>query len=176
MNNNTLTLTIRANIAALKSALKSAQSSIKNFASSAGSKLASTSGDLQAAFKGASSAIETTLKRVGAAAIGSSFGLAAFVKSASELQSLRASFQSLTGTIESTNSVMNTLYQYGKETAFDNKSIQASAKMFLANGVAVQDLMGWMRNLGDVAGATGADLQGLALPITQAIGTGKVTT
>lgn len=174
--NNILTLTIRANTAALQTALKTAQASVKTFSKSIGKTMSNNAADMRDAFNTAGKSIESIIKRVGAVAIGGSFGVATFVKSASELQSLRASFQSLTGTIENTNSVMNTLYQYGKETAFDNKSIQASAKMFLANGVAVKDLMGWMRNLGDVAGATGANLQGLALPITQAIGTGKVMT
>ena len=176
MNNSTLTLTIRANVSALQSALKTAQASVKNFSSNVGKKLVGNAANLKDSFSQAGGFIESTLKRVGAVAVGGSFGLMSFVKSASELQSLRSSFESLTGTVEATNVVMKTLYQYGKETAFDNKSIQATAKMFLANGVAVQDLMGWMRNLGDLAGATGADLQGLALPITQAIGTGKMMT
>lgn len=176
MNNNTLTLTIRANVSALQSALKTAQASVKNFSSNVGKKLVGNAANLKDSFSQAGGFIESTLKRVGAVAVGGSFGLMSFVKSASELQSLRSSFESLTGTVEATNVVMKTLYQYGKETAFDNKSIQATAKMFLANGVAVQDLMGWMRNLGDLAGATGADLQGLALPITQAIGNGKMMT
>lgn len=176
MNNSTLTLTIRANVSALQSALKTAQASVKNFSSNVGKKLVGNAANLKDSFSQAGGFIESTLKRVAAVAVGGSFGLMSFVKSASELQSLRSSFESLTGTVEATNFVMKTLYQYGKETAFDNKSIQATAKMFLANGVAVQDLMGWMRNLGDLAGATGADLQGLALPITQAIGNGKMMT
>lgn len=176
MNNSTLTLTIRANVSALQSALKTAQASVKNFSSNVGKKLVGNAANLKDSFSQAGGFIESTLKRVGAVAVGGSFGLMSFVKSASELQSLRSSFESLTGAVEATNVVMKTLYQYGKETAFDNKSIQATAKMFLANGVAVQDLMGWMRNLGDLAGATGADLQGLALPITQAIGNGKMMT
>lgn len=176
MNNSTLTLTIRANVSALQSALKTAQASVKNFSSNVGKKLVGNAANLKDSFSQAGGFIESTLKHVAAVAVGGSFGLMSFVKSASELQSLRSSFESLTGTVEATNVVMKTLYQYGKETAFDNKSIQATAKMFLANGVAVQDLMGWMRNLGDLAGATGADLQGLALPITQAIGNGKMMT
>ena len=176
MNNSTLTLTIRANVSALQSALKTAQASVKNFSGNVGKKLVGNAANLKDSFSQAGGFIESTLKRVAAVAVGGSFGLMSFVKSASELQSLRSSFESLTGTVEATNVVMKTLYQYGKETAFDNKSIQATAKMFLANGVAVQDLMGWMRNLGDLAGATGADLQGLALPITQAIGNGKMMT
>lgn len=176
MNNSTLTLTIRANVSALQAALKTAQASVKNFSSNVGKKLVGNAANLKDAFSQAGGFIESTLKRVAAVAVGGSFGLMSFVKSASELQSLRSSFESLTGSVESTNVVMKTLYQYGKETAFDNKSIQATAKMFLANGVAVRDLMGWMRNLGDLAGATGADLQGLALPITQAIGNGKLMT
>lgn len=176
MNNSTLTLTIRANVSALQSALKTAQASVKNFSSNVGKKLVGNAANLKDSFSQAGGFIESTLKRVAAVAVGGSFGLMSFVKSASELQSLRSSFESLAGTVEATNVVMKTLYQYGKETAFDNKSIQATARMFLANGVAVQDLMGWMRNLGDLAGATGADLQGLALPITQAIGNGKMMT
>ncbi len=149
----------------VKGIADSSSRNFKNFASNASS---------------AFSSVADNIAMVGRVAAGvfvtGALGAGTFVKSGSELQSLRASFESLTGSVEATNSVMSQLYSYGKETAFQNKQIQKSAKLFLANGVAVEDLSGWMKDLGDVAGATGADLEGLALPITQAIGAGKVMT
>jgi tape measure domain-containing protein len=150
---------------AVQSVAKSSSSHFSNFASNASS-----------AFDGVASSIASLAKVAGAALLGGTFGGKVFVDAASQLQSLRASFESLTGSVEETNSVMGTLYKYGLQTAFKNESIQQTAKMFLANGVAVKDLMGWMQQLGDVAGATGADLTMLALPLTQAIGKGKLQT
>ena len=171
-NGGTITIKFNANTSSFTSALKQAENQIKGFAEknkSSFSSIAKTADGLADKMTG-------MLKTFSALSAAGGVSVAAFTKSAGELQSLRASFSSLTGTVEETNKVMNTLYQYGKMTAFDNASIQQSAKMFLANGVAVDDLMGWMKNLGDVAGATGSELTSLALPLTQAISKGKLQT
>lgn len=99
-----------------------------------------------------------------------------FVNSASEIQSLRASFESLTGNVEDTNSVMTQLYELGKQTAFSNKDIQAAGRNYLAAGVAVEDLGEVLKATADIAGATGADLGQLTLPLTQTIARGKLQT
>jgi tape measure domain-containing protein len=99
-----------------------------------------------------------------------------FINSASELQSLRASFESLTGNVSDTNSVMTDLYELGKKTAFENKDIQAAGRNYLAAGVSVEDLGGILKNTADIAGATGADLGQLTLPLTQTIARGKLQT
>ena len=99
-----------------------------------------------------------------------------FVDSASEIQSLRASFESLTGDVDSTNKVMATLYELGKKTAFENKDIQAAGRSYLAAGVAVEDLQKVLSNTADIAGATGANLGQLTLPLTQTIARGKLQT
>lgn len=99
-----------------------------------------------------------------------------FVNSASEIQSLRASFESLTGNVEATNSVMKTLYALNKETAFNNRDIQAAGRNYLAAGVAVEDLQQVLKATSDIAGATGADLGQLTLPLTQTIARGKLQT
>lgn len=99
-----------------------------------------------------------------------------FVSSASEIQSLRASFESLTGNVEDTNSVMTDLYELGKKTAFSNKDIQAAGRNYLAAGVSVEGLGEVLKNTADIAGATGADLGQLTLPLTQTIARGKLQT
>lgn len=99
-----------------------------------------------------------------------------FVQQASEIQSLRASFLSLTGSVEDTNAVMTTLADLSKRTAFQNKDIQAAGRNFLAAGVSIKDLNKVLSATADVAGATGADLGALTLPLTQAIARGKLQT
>lgn len=99
-----------------------------------------------------------------------------FVNSASEIQSLRASFESLTGNVSDTNSVMTDLYELGKKTAFSNKDIQTAGRSYLAAGVSVEGLGEVLKNTADIAGATGADLGQLTLPLTQTIARGKLQT
>lgn len=173
---NTIFIADKSQFDKTVASVKKSYGDVEKTASATAGKLKMSSSQMSSAFESMSTRVGTALVGVGAALIGGTYGLKTFIDSASELQSLRASFESLTGTIDDTNSVMSTLYSYGKKTAFDNKSIQQTAKMFLANGVAIKDLMEWVTKLGDLAGATGADLTMLALPITQAIGRGKLQT
>jgi tape measure domain-containing protein len=99
-----------------------------------------------------------------------------FISAASELQSLRASFESLTGSAGQAAIVMQSLADFGKKTAFTNAQINQTARLFLGAGVNASDLLKIMGEVGDLAGATGADLQGIALPISQALAAGKLQT
>lgn len=174
-----LTLVLTADDKGFNASLTGADGKVKQLAKSAessASSVASFSSKASGAFGAVANSIASMAKVAAGAFVSGALGAGTFIKAGSELQSLRASFESLTGSVGDTNKVMDTLYKYGMKTAFRNEDIQSTAKMFLANGVAVQDLMGWMQNLGDVAGATGADLKGLALPLTQAIGSGKMMT
>jgi tape measure domain-containing protein len=99
-----------------------------------------------------------------------------FIDSASELQGLRASFESLTGSAKGAVEVMGALATFGKSTAFSNEQINQTARLFLGAGIEAKDLLKIMGQVGDLAGATGADLQSLALPISQAMAAGKLQT
>lgn len=156
--------------------LKAVDDAVTGVAKKGGSNFSSFANKASGAFDSVANGIARVAKLAAGVFIGGALGAGTFIKSASALQSLRASFLSLTGSVRDTNKVMSTLYSYGKRTAFKNEDIQQTAKMFLSNGVAVKDLMGWMQKLGDLAGATGADLKMLALPLTQAIGRGKLQT
>lgn len=105
-----------------------------------------------------------------------SSSLKQFVGSASEIQSLRASFESLTGDITQTNKVMTNLYEFGKKTAFTNEEIQSAGRSFLAVGQDADQMRESMSLAGDIAGATGANLGQLVLPLTQAFSRGKLQT
>jgi tape measure domain-containing protein len=120
----------------------------------------------------------TTGAKIATAAI---LGIAAvtaksFINSASDIQSLRASFESLTGNVDDTNTVMSSLYDLGKKTAFSNKDIQTAGRNYLAAGVSVDKLNDVLSYTADIAGATGADLGQLTLPLTQTIARGKLQT
>ena len=95
---------------------------------------------------------------------------------ASEIQGMRASFESMTGSAESANKVMSELNKFSFKTAFSTAEINAAARTLLGAGARVEDLGGYMQWLGDVAGATGADLGRLTLPISQAMARGKLQT
>lgn len=128
------------------------------------------------AFSGIASGIGNVLKVMTAATIGGAFGLKSLIDQASDLQSITASFQSLTGSAELTQDVLKQLYDFSFKTAFSTSDINAAARSFLSAGVSVKDLGGILSDVGDLAGATGANLGQLTLPLQQALAKGKLQT
>lgn len=118
-------------------------------------------------------------KAVGAiAAIGAALGAVeigkTLINTASELQSTRASFESMLGSAEAASSTLQDLNKFSFETAFSTEAINAAAKGLLGAGLPAERLLETMRDIGDVAGATGADLGQLTLPLSQAFARGKL--
>jgi len=97
-----------------------------------------------------------------------------FIKQASELESVKASFVSLTGSVEEAENVLGRLYKFSFETAFSTQEINSAARQLLAVGGTIEDMEKNLKAVGDVAGATGSDLGGVMLPFTQALGKGKL--
>lgn len=177
MKQGEIVVVYRVENAQAMAAISNVQSHIKktsDAASKSTSRITDTASKMGAGF--ASTA--AVMKKFGLITVGAMSGgavaMKGFVDSASDLQSLRASFVSLTGSAQSAEQVMRTLYDFGKKTAFTNEQIQTTAKSFLAMGVSVKNLPGLMQDLGDIAGATGADLGAMSLQISQAFGKGKL--
>lgn len=147
-----------------------------NIQKSGSKSFASFSSNASSAFGGIADGLEKLAKVATGLFIGGAFGVGAFVKQASELQSLRASFESMTGSAQQANSVMQQLNKFSFETAFSTLDINKAAQLLLGAGVQVKDLGSLMKQLGDIAGATGADLGQLTLPISQALARGKLQT
>lgn len=142
---------------------KRSKGSFKSFASNASS-----------SFNSVASSIAALAKASAALIVGGAFGVGAFVKQASELQGIRASFEAMTGSAGEATKVLKQLNKFSFETAFSSADINAAARAFLSSGVAVKDLGKLMQQAGDIAGATGADLGRLILPLSQSISNGKL--
>lgn len=147
-----------------------------NIEKSGSASFASFSTKASGAFGTVADSLEKLAKIATGLFIGGAFGVGAFVKQASELQGLRASFESMTGSAAQANSVMQQLNKFSFETAFSTLSINKAAQLLLGAGVEVKDLGKLMKQVGDIAGATGADLGQLTLPLSQALARGKLQT
>ena len=169
---NTITLTVRADTKQFETLMKSAGKTVDDFSrrnKRSLENIANSANNMAGKVQGA-------MKLLGATLVGGSFGLNAFVKEASTLQSVRASFESLTGSAEGARKVMAQLNKFSLETAFSADDINAAARTLLGAGVSVDKLGSRMKWLGDIAGATGANLGQLVLPVSQALAKGKLDT
>lgn len=169
---NTITLTVRADTKQFETLMKSAGKTVDDFSRRNKRSLESIANSAN----NMAGKVQGTMKLLGATLVGGSFGLNAFVKEASTLQSVRASFESLTGSAEGARKVMAQLNKFSLETAFSADDINAAARTLLGAGVSVDKLGSRMKWLGDIAGATGANLGQLVLPVSQALSKGKLDT
>lgn len=142
---------------------KSSERSFKNVSSSAAN-----------SFGAAANSILAFAKVATAALVGGAVGIGAFVKEASELQSVRASFESLTGSIDTARGIIKDLNTFSLTTAFSSADINSSARTLLGFGVSADKLLTIMKQLGDVAGATGGNLSSLALVTGQVFAQGRL--
>lgn len=142
---------------------KSGAKSFRSFSSSASS-----------SFDSVASSIAGFAKIAVAALVSGSVGIASFVKEASQLQSVRASFESLTGSIDTARNIISDLNKFSLNTAFSSSDINASARTLLGFGVNAENLLEIMNQIGDVAGATGGSLSSLSLVTGQVFAQGRL--
>lgn len=155
-----------------KSEVSQVGDSMKNNSSQA----KSWASNLGSSFDSISHGIANVAKVAYASFTAGAFGIGVFIKEASDMQSVKASFESMTGSVEEANKVLSQLSRFKIETAFSTSEINSAARTFLGAGLAVDNLGTTMKQVGDVAGATGADLGRLVLPLSQALARGKVQT
>ena len=112
-------------------------------------KINSKVSSLSDVFSGFGSKI-ATVGKIAAVAMGSvaTVAMAKFVDQASELQSVRASFESMTGSAQKASQVLQQLNKFSFETAFSSEAINKSAQLLLGAGLAAEQLgdsMKWTR-------------------------------
>ncbi len=103
----------------------------------------------------------------GAALIRGIFG------SAAELESQTRSLQVLTGSAEKTKQIVAEIKAFGAATPFQVRDLIDVTKKLKAFGIETDSLVDTTKRLGDVAGATGADLDGIATAFGQIRAKGK---
>ena len=97
-----------------------------------------------------------------------------FAKTA-ELETQTKSLQVLTGSVQQAKSIIQELQQLGAVTPFTSTELIDTAKRLNAFGVEGDKVVETTRRLADVAGATGAELQGLVTAYGQVQSVGKLT-
>ena len=103
----------------------------------------------------------------GAALITSIFG------SRAELESQIRSLQVLTGSAEKTKQIVGEIKAFGAATPFQVRDLIDVTKKLKAFGIETDSLVDTTKRLGDIAGATGADLDGIATAFGQIRAKGK---
>lgn len=148
-----LNVKIGADISSLTGQLKKAQGQLSRFAdqtNNLGKKL--TVG------------VTTPLALLGARAI----------KTASEFEDLRTSFEVLTGSAEQAVELFDELRKFSASTPFETKDLANATKTMLSFGITVDDSQEYLRMLGDVSLGNSEKLKGLTLAFAQVQSAGKL--
>ncbi len=98
-----------------------------------------------------------------------------FVKTA-EIEKQAKSLEVLTGSVDKAKNIIKELQDFGSVTPFTSSELIETAKRLKAFGVDTEKLVETTKRLGDVAGATGADLSGIATAYGQIQAKGKLQT
>ena len=126
--------------------------------------------------KGASSKVNTltgTLKKLAAAFALIKTAQFIFVNAA-EIETQRKSLEVLTGSLSKTNKIIKELQDFGAVTPFKSSELIEQTKRLKAFGFETEELVDTTKRLANVAGATGADLQGIATAFGQIRAKGKL--
>ena len=91
-----------------------------------------------------------------------------------ELETQRKSLEVLTGSIEKTNSIIAELQEFGAVTPFTSSELIEQTKRLKAFGFETEELVDTTKRLSEVAGATGAELTGIATAFGQIRAKGKL--
>jgi Tape measure protein len=126
------------------------------------------------AFSGIADQIQNVATKVSLFAISGSIGLGTFVKSAADLQQTNQSFQTIIGNTNLANKAIGQLLQYSNNTPFQFKDVSDAGRTLLGFGISAQNLLPNIKQLGDLAGATGGNISDLALVTGQIFAQGTV--
>jgi len=95
---------------------------------------------------------------------------------AGELERQTKSLQVLTGSLKTAKGIISELQAFGAVTPFESQELIETAKRLKAFGFETDQLVGVTKRLADVAGATGADLGGIATAFGQIQAKGRLQT
>jgi len=128
----------------------------------------------------ASRAAEAGVSSLKGAVVGLTAGFTALaaiklvVGKTAELETQTRSIQTLTGSVEKAKQIISELQAIGAVTPFTSTELIDTAKRLTAFGVSADKVVETTRRLGDVAGATSANLGELSLAYGQVIAKGRL--
>lgn len=101
---------------------------------------------------------------------------AAALKAAADYEQLEVSFQTLLKSAEKGSKFFADLKDFAAKTPFEMKEVAAAAKVMLGYGFSADETNKQLQILGDVAAATGGDIEGLSVIMGQGAALGKFMT
>ena len=114
-------------------------------------------------------------KRAAAVIVGTLVaGVTALVKAGAEMERLEVGFRSITGGAKEAAKMVSQLNQFAASTPFQLENISRAARQLLAVGVAESDLTKELRMLGDIAAASGNQIEDIAAIFAKVQAKGKV--
>lgn len=131
-------------------------------------------GKASTAFGSVANTIQGVITKVAVFAATSSLGIGTFIKSAADLQQTSKSFEVLTGNVDVANKLFAQLAKYAATTPFEFPQIAKAGQLLLGFGIASDKVFGHIQMLGDIAAATGANFESLALVFGQVNATGRL--
>lgn len=96
------------------------------------------------------------------------------LKGAADMQMLRTSLDTLTGSAEEGSKIFQQLNKYAAKTPYQTKELAQAAKTMMAFGINAGDTMNALKMLGDVALGDRERLSGLSLAFAQVQSTGRL--
>ena len=99
---------------------------------------------------------------------------AAAVKASANMESLRASFETLTGSTSQANELIEELTQFAASTPFQLDGLAKASQTMLAFGINVEDVLPNLQQLGDIAQGDNEKLRALTLAFSQIQSTGRL--
>jgi len=101
---------------------------------------------------------------------------AAALKAAADYEQLEVSFQTLLKSAEKGSKFFEDLKKFSAATPFEMTEVAAAAKVMLGYGFSADEANRQLQILGDVAAATGGDIEGLSVIMGQGAALGKFMT
>lgn len=84
------------------------------------------------------------------------------IKQASNLEVMRLKMESFTGSVTLGKKVMEDLIAFTAKSPFELRGVTESAKLLLATGTNIKDLIPTLKDLGDISALTNIPIEGLA--------------
>jgi len=116
------------------------------------------------------------LVSAGIGALGGAAAVGGMLKLAADAESLETSFRTLLGSAEDAKDMMEEINQFASSTPYEQLNLAGVAKQLLGYGEAQEDVIGVMRQLGDVASGSGSQLEDLTRIYGKVKGTGRLMT
>lgn len=104
-----------------------------------------------------------------------SSAVSSMVSNAKRIETIRSQFTTLTGSVANANVLLKDLQKFAASTPFQLPGLADASKKLLGFGFAQSEVIGELQKLGDVAAASGADINELTLIYGQVAAAGKLT-